>query len=69
MMTVRELSKDQMTELKGDHIVAMNDEKGEGTSWSELAMADELVSDEEMYEAYDGYLFSPDDFACSAGVA
>ena len=69
MMTVKDLSKEQLKELKGNHIVAMNDEKGEGTSWGELAMADELVSDEEIYEAYDGYVFSDDDFACTANVA
>ncbi len=34
-------------------------------SYGELAIADELVSDEQVEEEYGGVCFTPDDFFCS----
>lgn len=67
-MDVTELNRDQLTELKGHCIFEQNEANGEGTSWDELACADELVSDKEIFEAYDGYSFSEEDFDCPTGT-
>lgn len=61
-MTVRELNREQLIELKGRYIDDRNAEKGEGTSYQEYAEADYLVSDEEIFTAYDGTEFVEDDF-------
>lgn len=61
-MTVRELNRDQLIELKGRYIDDRNAEKGEGTSYQEYAEADSLVSDDEIFVAYDGTEFVEDDF-------
>lgn len=66
-MTVRELDRDQLIELKQHYIDEKNQEVGQGTSWGELADADELISDKEIYAAYECYDFVNDDFFCSAG--
>ena len=66
-MTVQELNRDQLIELKQAYITAKNDEVGEGTSWGELVDADELISDKEIFAAYDCYDFGNDDFFCTAG--
>lgn len=66
-MTVQELNRDQLIELKQAYITEKNDEVGEGTSWGELADADELVSDKEIFAAYECYDFGNDDFFCTAG--
>ncbi len=66
-MNVHELTRDQLIELKQDYIQNQNDENGAGTSYGELANADEIVSDAIIFEAYDHYDFSDDDFSCSAG--
>ena len=67
-MTVRELSKDQLGELK-QHYLDDRIQKKEGRApcMSVLADADELVPDEEVFAAYEGVEFSGDDFLCSAG--
>lgn len=66
-MTVYELSRDQLIELKQNYIDEKNTEAGQGTSWYELAEADTLVSDKEVYAAYECYDFGNDDFFCTAG--
>lgn len=66
-MNVYELNAGQMHELKGSYIDEKNQERGVGTSYWELADADELVSDEEVFAEYGGVDFSPDDFGCTAG--
>ena len=67
-MNVRELSKDQLLELKQSILTERNYANGEGTSYGELAEADSLVSDEEVFAMYDGTVFSDDDFLCTAGT-
>lgn len=60
-MTVKELNRDQLIELKTTYY--MNNH--ENVSWGELADIDELVSDEEVYNEYDYITFTEDDFFCS----
>ena len=67
-MNVHELNADQMLELKQDYLCEKNDRAGIGTSYGELADADELVSDEEIVAEYSGYDFGNDDFFCTAGM-
>ena len=66
-MTVRELSDDQLVELKqrmaDDEIY---ETEGRGASYGELAAA-ESIPDERVFELYDGVDFSNDDFLCTVG--
>ena len=66
-MTVRELSDDQLAELKqrmaDDEIY---EAEGRGASYGELAAA-ENIPDERVFEQYDDVDFSNDDFDCTAG--
>lgn len=62
-MTVYELNRDQLQELKARYYQGA----GEDLSYDELANIDNLVSDEEVYSYYRNFSFSPDDFASSAG--
>lgn len=66
-MTVRQLNRDQLTELKQRMV---NDEiyesEGRTPSYGELAEA-ESVPDEKVFEKYEGVEFSNDDFFCTAG--
>lgn len=65
-MDVRDLTREQLDELKARMICDRNEEKGEGTSWGELASAALLTSDDEVFEEYAGFDFSDDDFFCTA---
>ncbi len=65
-MTVRELNRDQLEELKQHYLTEMNGDNG--TSYEELAFADNIVSDEEIYDAYADTIFTNDDFFCTAGT-
>lgn len=65
-MTFEELNEDQRLELKQHILTERNDKRGEGTSYEELANADDLVSDEDLKDWYGDVEFSNDDFACSA---
>lgn len=69
-MNVTELNRDQLIELKQNYLDVLN-ESGEheeivGVSYNELANADEIVSDDVIFNYYDGVVFSEDDFFCSA---
>ena len=65
-MTVYELNREQLIELKQAYLTRVLDERGESPSYGELASADEIISDDEIYEAYAGTDFVRDDFSCSA---
>lgn len=67
-MTVRELTREQLDELKRHDLTRQRDEEGAGISYYELSCAAELISDEAMFEEYDGIEFSNDDFCCTAGT-
>lgn len=62
IMYVSELSREQLVELKSTMLEAI---LGYEPSYGELAIADELVSDEQVEEEYGGVCFTPDDFFCS----
>lgn len=65
-MKVEELSREQLVELKQNYLTELSDKRnGEGVSYWELANADELVSDEEIFDYYAGTDFVPEDFFCS----
>ena len=59
-MLVEELTRDQLIELK-QNLLCQRD----STSWGELAEADSIISDEEVFKEYDGTIFSADDFTCT----
>lgn len=61
-MSVTELSRDQLTELKQAYLTELLDRDGLEPSWGELADADQLIPDAEIYEAYEGCIFAPGDF-------
>ena len=63
-MTVNELTRDQLVELKGNYFTELHNGN---VSYGELAIIDDLVSDETIFEEYGGYVFSNDDFFCTAG--
>lgn len=61
-MTVKELNREQLRQVKQHYYTQKQDEKGEGVSYGELSLIDELVSDAEIFEAYSCTEFVPDDF-------
>ena len=63
-MSVQELSRDQLTCLKQAYLTEMLDAQGGSPSWGELAEADSIISDTEVFNEYDGVDFTPDDFFC-----
>ena len=66
-MTVRELSDDQLVELKQKMVDdEIYETEGRGASYGELAAA-ERIPDERVFELYDGVDFSNDDFLCTVG--
>lgn len=67
MKEVKELNRDQLVELKQTMLCERMDQCGESPSYGELADVDETISDEEVYIYYAGFIFSPDDFFCTAG--
>ena len=68
-MTVKELSRDQMTELKQhyltQHLLECEDRE---PTWGELAAADDIVADWLIFDAYGGISFVENDFSsdCSS---
>lgn len=62
-MKIRELNRGQLIELKQSYLSdKMLREEDRTPSYGELADADELVSDEEIFAQHDDTSFSPDDF-------
>lgn len=62
-MTFDELSQEQKIQVKEWILDKRNEARGEGTSYDELANADDLVSDEDAREWSEGTDFVPDDFS------
>lgn len=60
-MGVKELSREQLIELKINYYCNNN----ENVSYGELANIDEIVTDEEIFEEYSATIFTEDDFFCS----
>lgn len=63
-MSIEELSRDQLQELKGNLLFERSLETGESIGWGAFAYADDLVSDEECFEYYSGTEFTDGDFSC-----
>ena len=75
-MDIRELSKDQMHELKERYLMKLADEGSfaevldvdyNEPSYGDLTNADEIVPDDVIFREYEGICFVPDDFFCTAG--
>lgn len=60
-MTIKELSREQLIELKQHYYC----ERNENVSYGELADIDNLVTDEELEKEYGHITFVKDDFFCS----
>lgn len=58
MMTVFDLNREQLAQLKQDYLL----DNHPYVSWGELDDVDALVSDETVYNAFSGVEFSEDDF-------
>ena len=61
-MSITELSRKQLTELKQAYLTELFYRDGLEPSWGELADADQLIPDAEIFEAYEGCIFAPGDF-------
>lgn len=60
-MSVYELNKNQLIELKQNYLCEVQ----ENVSYGELCDADDIVSDEEIFQAYSCMDFSSEDFMCA----
>ena len=61
IMSVYELSNNQLIELKQNYLYEVQ----ENVSYGELCDADNIVSDEEIFQAYSCTVFSSEDFVCA----
>ena len=61
-MTIKELTPEQLTQVKQEYYTRKLEERGEGVSYLELSTINELVTDNEVFEAYAGTEFTQDDF-------
>ena len=64
-MLVHELNRDQLNELKEAFAIMEAENNGESVNMDKLLESHESISDEEVFEYYDGTIFSDDDFMCS----
>ena len=62
-MTVRELTQEQLDELKVAYVTDQAVKRGEFPSYGELAASTE-VSNEVIFDYYDGIHFVEEDFFC-----
>jgi len=58
MFTVNDLEREQLIELKQQMLT----ESDTSVSWGELADADDLIPDEDVFSRFAGVEFSTDDF-------
>lgn len=65
-MTVRELNREQLIELKEHYLT---EKYGGDVSYYDLSLADSTVPDGTIYSLYAGYEFTPEDFASSSGAS
>lgn len=71
---VTELTRDELIELKQNYLIQLSDcgeyaeimgVEWDAPSWGELAAADEIISDEIVFEHYSGIGFVEEDFFCN----
>lgn len=67
-MTVYELSREQLDELKQAYAVQLAETDGNVIGYGGLADAAE-ISDDVIFHHYDGIMFSSDDFFCSVSTS
>ena len=76
-MEIRELSSEQMLELKQRYLTQLADEGSyaeilgvdyDEPSYWDLAHADKIVPDDLIFRQYEGVDFVPEDFFCAANV-
>lgn len=67
-MKISELSEEQKLQLKQRILTERNYQRGEDTSYGELADADDLVSDDDLEDWYGDVDFVPEDFWGNAGA-
>ena len=58
-MTIRDLTREQLVEVKQHYYCDRHD----NVSLGELAIIDDLVSDDEIFDEYECVVFVPDDFS------
>ena len=63
-MNVKDLSREQLTELKQRYYT---DVLEHNISYYEMALINELVTDEEIFDYYSSTTFTCDDFFCTCG--
>jgi hypothetical protein len=61
-MTIKELNAEQLHQVKESYLIQKRDEAGEPCYMSELADADNLINNEEIYQVYSDVDFSEADF-------
>ena len=61
-LTVRELNRDQLNQLKESLVILKSMETLKSVGINELMCSCDLITDEEVYEYYEGVLFSEEDF-------
>ena len=61
IMSVYELSKNQLIELKQNYLCEVQ----KNVSYGELCDADNIISDEEIFQTYSCTDFSSEDFMCA----
>lgn len=67
-MNVKDLSREQLIELKEHYYMFNKFDEEIDASYYELALIDELVTDEEIFDYYSSTTFSNDDFFCTCGL-
>ena len=61
-MTVKELNRDQLIQVKQHYYTVKQDQAGESVSYGELADIDTIVPDDEIFTAYADTDFTEGDF-------
>lgn len=61
-MSIQELNPTQLEQVKQRHYIEKQEAAGEPVSFGDLMQINELVSDEEVFDAYSGTVFTEDDF-------
>lgn len=63
-MTVKELNREQLNELKQNYATQLAEYKGDEISYGELVES-ENIPDEVIFNHYDGISFTSEDFFCN----
>lgn len=61
-MSIQELNPTQLEQVKQRYYIEKQEAAGEPVFFGDLMYIDELVSDEEVFDAYSGTVFTEDDF-------